>query len=149
MIEIRRDTIDFNSEIIFGEIGGLLASPVFGYLAAHIKPDPHFIAFFAVVGSIIGCAVFWLATRVKNHKRRGIFSKKKIAKDIMWYSPVATATAFLIYQPVLFVMSAHLLERGHSVLVSILVAQFLAFLSFAIVINLYRTILEMVTGRRL
>ncbi|MCR4285203.1 MAG: hypothetical protein NUV97_04155 [archaeon] len=147
--EIEQDTIHFNNELLFAEIGGLIASPIFGYIAFHLKPTPDFISFFAVLGSIIGCAVFWLVTRVRNHKKRGCFSTGKIAKDMLYYTPVASFTAFMVYQPTLFMISSHLLETGHGVWESILIAQLLAFLLFGTIINIYRYFLEKFTGRRL
>lgn len=147
--EIQQDTIHFNNELLFAEIGGLIVSPIFGYIASHLRPSPEFISFFAVLGSIIGSAIFWLFMRVRNGKKRGVFSTEKLAKDMFFYTPIASFTALIIYQPVLFVVSSHLLERGHGILVSILIAQLLAFLLFGTIVNLYRLFLEKTTGRRL
>ncbi|RJQ17258.1 hypothetical protein C4573_04365 [Candidatus Woesearchaeota archaeon] len=143
------DFLDFNKQIFFGELGSLLGAPLFGVLCSRLNNSPTAIATWSVLGSLAGAAVFWLAVRIIDEKRKKRLSVKNIAETIAWYTPIAFILAIFLYQPVLFFLSKHFLEQSGLVIVSIIGAQALAFLSFLIVINAYRIIINRYTGKKL
>ena len=146
---MEQDTVHFNLELLFGEIGAFMVAPLFAHLASLIRHTPHFISFFGVIGALVGSSIFWLTFRVRNAKIRGEYSRGKIINDILYYTPAATILGILVYQPTFFLLSSNLIEGGFSIFHSILVGQFIAFLCFAILLNIYRFILERVTMKRL
>lgn len=148
-MELEKDTIHFNSELFLGEFGAFFGGPIAAYIASAIMNEASFIAFFAVVGSILGGALVWLFLRVKHGKMRGDYSHRKLVLDIAHYTPVASMFGFFVYQPTLFLISSYFISNGYEIFYSVVLGQFVAFLFFAICLNSYRIILERVTGRRL
>jgi hypothetical protein len=137
----KNNFFDFNKQILFGEIGSLLGAPLFGFIASLMTTKSNIISGLAVAGSLFGAAVFWLAIRIHDEKRKKKFSVKKMAGDIAYYTPAATPLVFLVYQPVLFFLTKFLLKMGFYSVLSVVLAQFSAFILFLILINVYRIIL--------
>ncbi len=146
---MKEDTIHFNSELIFGEIGAVIGAPLFAFLASLVRSTPYFISFFGVVGAVTGSSILWLVFRVRDTKKRGEYSVGKIINDVMYYTPVATLFGILFYQPIFFLLSSHLIKLGFEIIYSIIFGQLIAFLAFAFLLNIYRLILEITTGKRL
>jgi hypothetical protein len=141
MNDQQKDLFDFNKQILFGEIGSVCGAPLFGWIASQMELSTTLISASAVIGSLVGGAVFWITTRVTDEKIKQRFSIKKFFSDILAFTPVAFIISFLTYQPVLFFLSSYLLGLKVPVLLAVVGAQVVAFLSFAIVINIYRYLL--------
>ena len=146
---MKQDTIHFNSELLFGEIGAIIGAPLFAYLASLVRDAPHFISFFGVVGAVTGSSLLWLTFRVRNAKKRGDYTHGKLFSDIIHYTPFATVVGLLVYQPLFFLLSSHLIENGMQVIYSVIIGQVVGFFTFAIILNIYRSTLEKTTGKRL
>ena len=144
-----RITLDFNKEILFGELGALIGTQLFGHLAFGLGYKNIVIAMFVIFGGLIGMAVFWLGARIYNQKKQNIFSKRKLIKDITYFTPMATIVSWGVYQPILFLLSKYFLEKGFCVSFAILFSQILAFMSFLIWMNLLRLFLVKTSGREL
>ncbi len=83
-----KNTINFNKEIIFGEIGALIGTPLSSYIISKFIPSVRAIAFSAVLGGIIGGALFWLFMRSYDKKIEKKFSVKNLAEDIIYFTPL-------------------------------------------------------------
>ena len=138
---INRRLIDFNKEVLFGEVGGIIGAPLVGFLASIFSARPGILASFTLVGSITGAAILWLSARIYDRKKRKQFSVLKLGEDIAFYTPVAFTIAFFVCYPSIFLISRFLLRKGLPVVVSSASAEFSAFLMFLIAINIYRFLL--------
>lgn len=136
-----KNFFNFNKQIIFGELGSIIGAPSFTYIATFFTKNPNWISISAVAGSLIGAAILWLITRIYDEKKRNRYEIKTLATDIVYYTPVATPLVFLVYQPLLFFLTRVFLGAGLYSLIAVIIAQFIAFLSFLILINLYRLFL--------
>ncbi|MEM4271950.1 MAG: hypothetical protein QXD13_02600 [Candidatus Pacearchaeota archaeon] len=148
-MKIARDTVDFNKEIIFGEIGAVLGAPASSFIISRFTSSVNVISYSAVIGAIIGAAIVWIATRVYDQLKMHKLSTKKFFGDIAFLTPVAFALTLLIYYPTLFLMSKYMLLSENKVIFSVILAQLIAFALFLTAINLYRYILLKITGRRI
>jgi len=142
-----REIINFNKEIIFGELGSVLGAPLFAFIFSRFVENPDFISGSAVAGGIIGMAIFWIYTRIMD-KGEG-YSLKKLADDIKYFTPAAFIIALLFYYPTVFFVSKSFLTNNHRVLYSVIVAQVAAFLFFLTGMNIYRYFLYKVIGKKL
>lgn len=139
-----KNTINFNKEIIFGEIGALIGAPLISYLVSRFTSTIGFISLSAVLGGILGGAIFWLSMRIYDKKIDKKFSVKALVEDIIYFTPMAFLISLLMYYPILFFSSEHLLENKHKILYSVIFAQLLAFSIFLVMMNLYRYFLAKV-----
>lgn len=148
-MKISKAFFDFNKEIFFGELGALICIPLFSELMAQFTSRATFISFSAILGALIGGSTFWLAMRVYDKERKRKYSLGGLVEDIAYFTPAAFVLGLIIYQPVLFFVSHHLLVLGDKVLFSVLVSQASAFLLFLISINVYRSLLYKFVGEKL
>jgi len=137
-MSVAKETWEFNLELLFGELGSLGGAPLLAFLMSKVTANETFISTSAVIGGLIGGAVFWLATHIFDEKKDGVYSSHHLKKDITSFTPVAFLLALAIYQPILFFNSRYLLSNGDSVVYSVIGAQLVAFSCFLIAINLYR-----------
>lgn len=159
-----RSTFDFNKEILFGELGALLGAPLLSFIVAGLITSPNISSFvvadnpakipsiissFAVIGAILGAAVFWLLMRAYDEKKRKELSLKHLASDISYFTPGAFVLTLLVYYPLLFLISKHLLNQDYRVLSSVILSQFVAFSLFLISINIYRRFIWKYFGKKL
>lgn len=140
---------DFNKEIIFGEVGAIIGAPALGCISSQVTNSPSLISTSAVIGSVLGAALFWFSMRVYDKKRRGQLSKRGFIEDIVYFTPVAFVLALLLYYPSLFLVSKYLIKHHNAVIFSVLFSQFIAFFFFIISINLYNYFLFKLVGKRL
>jgi len=144
---MEKSLVNFNKEIIFGEVGSVLGAPLFAFILSRFVKEPDFISGSAVAGGIIGMAVFWLYTRITD-KGEG-YSLRKLADDIKYFTPAAFIIALLFYYPTVFFVSKSFLTNHHRVLYSVIVAQIAAFLFFLLGMNIYRYFLDKIIGKKL
>ena len=142
-------TLDFNKEIIFGEIGALIAIPIMAYLASKVTDSAFILSALAVAGSIIGASAFWIFMRVYDEKKVHIFSMHHLVKDIEYFTPAAFLLTVLVYYPIIFFFSEYLLNRSYYAVYSVVISQAIAFTLFLAAINLYRYSLWKITGEKL
>ena len=133
-----KNTINFNKEIIFGEIGALIGAPLISYIVSRFTSVIKFISFSAVIGGIIGGVLFWLFMRVYDKKIYKKFSIKNLAEDIIYFTPIAFLISLFMYYPLLFFFSEHFLESQYKILYSVIFAQLIAFSFFLVMMNFYR-----------
>ncbi len=138
---LSRRVVDFNKEIIVGEIGALIGAPLFGFLGSLIRGTPDIISTFTIAGSIIGGFISWFVTRIYDEKKETEFSAKKLARKISLYTPVAFIISILIGYPVVFLVTRALSVRGHITLFSSLMGELSGFTIFLVLINVYRYLL--------
>jgi hypothetical protein len=144
-----RAALNFNREIVCGECGSLLAAYAAAYSAAHFTRQATIISGSVVGGTLAGGTLFWLAARIANQRNGGRWSARVLANDIGYFTPAAVILGFLVYDPVIFLVSRGLLLHGAGVAFAVIAAQAAAFALFLASMNLYRIILERVRGKRL
>ncbi len=141
--------INFNKEILFGEIGALIGAQVFAYFAYLITDSVNRISASATVGALIGAAVFFLSLRAYHKKDEKGFSKEKFAGDLFYFTPAAFLLTISVYYPTLFFLDRYFLGLHFYVSAATLIAQLIAFFCFLVGINVYRYLLLRLTGRKL
>jgi hypothetical protein len=136
-----QDTRDFNKEFIHSECGALFFAQVFSNSVAFFTQSAFWISSFALIGSFFGGTALWLTSRILHQKRKRMFSKKKLAIDILYLVPVSFLVSLLTYRPISFFLNVFLLETGFGVFFSVLLSYTLGFFVYLGVINLYRLFL--------
>jgi hypothetical protein len=139
--------VDFNKQLLFGEIGALMGTPLFPLITSHFTDDPAVVSFSAVIGGLAAGSIFWLVVRVYDERRRGLHWVRHLAGQIVWFSPAASVLGLLIYQPTLFLVARHLIKAGALVVHAVLASQALAFTLFLVAMNLYRLMISR-TGKK-
>lgn len=140
---------DFNKEIIFGEIGALLGSSLGAYLSFLISGNEKFIPTFSVVGSMLGSTTFYLSTKVYNKRKRKELSLRNLIRDLVYYTPVAAPLRIFIGYPLLYFFTRYFVKIGIGPFYSGAIGEFLSFLIFLAMINIYRVILFYVFKKRI
>lgn len=148
-MKISKDALNFNKEILFGEIGAMLGAPFFSYIFSKFSLSANTFATLTVVGVMISASVFWLFMRIYDKTRNGRIEKKKFIEDLAYLTPVASLLAFLIYYPTLFLLSRYFFENNYRVVSSAIFSQMTAFGFFLFSINMYRYLLLKLTGKKL
>lgn len=133
--------IDFNKEILFGELGALLGAPVFGVLGSLMSHSPDFISLFTLFGSILGGSILWLTTKFHDEQKENRFSVKKFAYRISLFTPVAFTISILVTYPIIFFVTHALSSHHHVTFLSSLLGEAAGFSVFLILINTYRYVL--------
>jgi hypothetical protein len=144
---LQKTTLDFNREILFGEVGALLAANPVAWLVSRFTGNPSIISTSAVVGTLLGGALFWLAARVYDKVRQKSFNTRSIASDIGYFTPAAIILGFVVYDPAIYLISHRLLTSGDKVLASVLLGQLVAFSLFLVCMNVYRILLIRISGK--
>jgi len=135
-------TIDFNKEILFGEIGALTGAVLLGVVAFFIHKNPNWVSTLTLLGSIAGGSIFWWITRIYDEKRRNEFSIKKLGKDLSLYTPVAILIALLISFPTVFFVTHAISAKIRFDFLGSLVGELSGFILFVVLMNAYRYILK-------
>ncbi len=146
---MRQSTLDFNREILFGECGALLMANPAALAASKFTHSSEAISWAAVGGTLAGGALFWLAARVYDAVREKRFDARVLMSDIGYFTPVAVALGFLVYDPSIYLTSHYLLNQGEQVGHSVIVGQVVAFSLFLACMNLYRLVLLRLRGKSL
>ncbi|VVB70506.1 Uncharacterised protein [uncultured archaeon] len=134
-------TIDFNKELIFGEIGSFIGAAILSYSSTALNFTPNMISLSAVVGSISGSTIFFLSMRVYDKTRKNDFTTRKFAEDLAYFTPAAFVIACLSYYPIIFFMSRYFIENQIYGLISVVASQLVGFIVVLILLNVYREIL--------
>lgn len=141
--------LNFNKQLVGGEIGALTGAPLFSAIAARLSDDPAVISFSAVIGGLVISSLFWLVIKFRDERREGARAARRLAGQIAWFSPAAFVLGLITYQPTLFFAGRYLIKRGVAVVPAVLAAQALAFLLFVVAMNGYRMILLGAAGKRI
>lgn|GEM_PF-987414 len=132
--------LDFNKEIISGEIGALLGSSLGSYLSSLILNE-SLVPAFAVAGSILGSTLLFLSTKIYNKKKRKELSFRNIFNDLKYYTPAAATLRISAGYPLLYLFTKYFVSIGVSALYSGALGEFFSFLIFLFLINIYRIVL--------
>ncbi len=149
MINISDGAINFNKQILFGEIGAMIGAPLFSYTASQFFSSPNTISAITVIGVIITASAFWLTLRIYDKTRNGKIETRKFLEDLAYFTPVAFVISFLVYYPTLFFLSRFLFSNDYRIVSSAIISQMTAFVIFLTSINFYRYFLIRLTGRAL
>ncbi len=142
MMQFSKGFINFNKEILSGELGAILGAQAIGLIIKDMNLSETSISFLVVLGAILGSAVFYLPLRIFHQKKKDDFSVSNFSKGIILYSLAAILLTVIVYYPTLFFLEKYLLKYIKEVNLSILLAQTIAFLMFLLFINIYRFILK-------
>lgn len=141
--------LDFNREVISGEIGALLGSAFGSYLSFFISGNEKLIPSFSVVGSMLGSTTLYLSAKIYNKIKRKEFSFRNLVHDLIYYTPVAAPLRIFIGYPLLYFFTRYFVRNGIGAFYSGALGEFLSFLAFLLMINIYRLILAGVFKRRI
>ena len=142
----RKMAWNFNKEILVGEIGAIAGAQIMSHLFSKFNSSPKIISLSAVLGALIFASFLFLGTRIYDQRNHNIFSLKKTAKDIGYYTPFALLLTLIVYYPVLFFMSKHLLRLNLNLFPAVFFSQLIAFTLFLTFINTYRLSLRKFFG---
>lgn len=133
--------VNFNKELIFGEIGAIVCAPLSAFIASIFTKSASIISIIAVIGAILGAAIFWIVTRVYNNRKKVNYASKGLIEDITYFTPAAFLITLLVYYPSLFFLSKYFIIGDKKVVLSVITSQLIAFFLFLLAINGYRTFL--------
>lgn len=137
-MKITKETINFNKEILFGELGAIVGIQIFGNLFYKFNVSPDLLSYLIVLGAIIGASLFWFAMRLYDKTRKQKYSEKGIIEDISYFAPGSFILTVLFYYPPLFFVTRYLIEKNKLIEYITTIPQILAFILFLIAINIYR-----------
>jgi uncharacterized membrane protein YeaQ/YmgE (transglycosylase-associated protein family) len=141
-MKITREIINFNKEILFGEIGAIVGIQAVDYIFNKMNYSTNMLSYMIVMGAILGASLFWFLMRLYDKTRGHKYTEGKIVSDISYYAPAAFILTSLFYYPTLFFATKYFLEHHRRVQFSSTTAQIIAFGLFLIGINIYRYILN-------
>lgn len=140
---------DFNKEIVFGEIGALSGSALGGYLSFLILHNEKLIPTFSVVGSMLGSTILYLSTKIYDKIKRKELSFRNLISDLAYYTPVAAPLRIFIGYPLLYFFTRYFVKSGIGAFYSGALGEFLSFLIFLTMINIYRFLLYRFLKKRI
>jgi hypothetical protein len=138
---MKRSTYNFNKELLFAEIGAVIGAPLLPFIITLLTDDHIVLSVLTVIGAQAGATTIWLITRIYNQKIGNIFSVKKLARDIAYFTPAAFLIASITYYPTLYFTTHYFLEQKEHILLAAILGEILAFVLFMTVINVYRVYL--------
>jgi len=144
-LELNKPLVNFNKEILAGEIGALISAPLGGLIASLFTLNSSYISAIAVLSSLAGASLFWIMMRAYDEKRTNVFTMQHLATDIGYFTPGAFILALVVYYPSLFLMSRHLLTQDYRVVSSVILSQAIAFTIYLVAMNVYRYLLWKLT----
>ncbi len=74
-IKISKEAINFNKEILFGELGGVIAAPTFSYFFSRFLLSANTLATLTVISVMITASLFWLGMRIYDKSKNGEIEK--------------------------------------------------------------------------
>ena len=98
-MKISKETINFNKEILFGELGALIGTQAGGYVASQFTSSADVISYSVVAGALIMASLFWVLMRAYDKSRRDIYSLGKFEHDLKYFTPASAFLTFFIYYP--------------------------------------------------
>ena len=135
-------TIDFNKEILFGEVGALVGAVLLGLIAYFIHKNPNIVSILTLIGSVAGGSLLWWIARIHDEKKRNEFSIKKLGRDLSLYTPVAILIALLISYPTIFWVTHAISAKIRFDFLGSFAGELSGFILFLILMNGYRYILR-------
>jgi uncharacterized membrane protein YeaQ/YmgE (transglycosylase-associated protein family) len=148
-MKISRETINFNKEILFGEVGAIVGTQLGGLISSNITNSSTTIAYSVVFGALVGASLFWLIMRIYDKSKKEKYSREKFIFDLKYFTPASAFFTFMCYYPTLFLITKYLLEHQIMVTFSAIFSQFVAFSFFLLGINTYRYVLIKVFNKEL
>lgn len=143
----KKNSLNFNKELIFGEIGAITGAPLTAYIVSQLVHNTKIISFSAVIGAVLGQAVFWVSMRFYDKNRESNYSIKRLGEDLIFFTPVAFFLALFLYYPSIYFISGYLIKDQFKVIYAVISSQIIGFFLFLIAINLYRYILAKIYGK--
>lgn len=132
--------VEFNDEMIWGEVGSILGSALGAYISSSALNE-NLAPVFSVVGSIVGNTALYLSAKIYHKIRRKEMSLKNLFADLEYYVPVAAPISIFIGYPALYFTTQFFIKNGLSPFFSGAIGAVFAFLIFLVLINIYRVIL--------
>lgn len=137
-MKITKETINFNKEILFGELGAIVGIQIFGNLFYRLDVPSDLLSYLIVLGAIIGASLFWFAMRLYDKTRKQKYPEKSIIEDISYFAPGSFILTVIFYYPTLFFVTKYLIEKNKLIEYITTIPQIIAFILFLITINIYR-----------
>jgi len=138
---VTKNTINFNKEILFGEVGAIVGIQISSYILSKMDYSINLLSYIIVISAIVGASLFWFAMRVYDKTRKNKYPEKNIIEDIAYYAPAAFILTSLFYYPTLFFATKYFLEHNRMIEYSATISQIIAFGLFLVGINIYRYVL--------
>jgi len=148
-MKFSKDTLNFNKEILFGELGAVAGTQIGGYISSNLTDSSTIISYSVVFGALVGASLFWLVMRVYDKSKKEKYSREKFIFDLKYFTPASAFFTFTCYYPTLFLITKYLLEHKTIVMFSAIFSQFIAFSFFLLGINTYRYVLIKVFNKEL
>lgn len=148
-LNLCRRCVDFNKQLLFGEIGALIGIPLFPFIASFVTDEASVLSLLAVVGGLVTGSAFWLVAKIGDEWKQGRRSALRLAGQIAWFSPAAFCIGLMVYQPTLFLVARWLIRSGVTVVFAALASQALAFGLFLAAMNIYRLAVLRFAGERI
>lgn len=137
-MKITKETINFNKEILFGEIGAIVGIQICGNIFYRLNVPSDLLSYLIVLGAIIGASLFWFAMRLYDKTKKQKYSEKSIIEDISYFAPGSFILTVIFYYPTLFFVTKYLIEKNKLIEYITTIPQIIAFILFLIAINIYR-----------
>ena len=135
---VSKEVIDFNKELLFGELGALIGIQFIDFISIFFSVSVNLIPHLIILGAIIGGSLFWVSARIYYKSKEGNYSEKKLITDVEYFAPASAILTFTFYYPALFFSTKYFLIHNRHIEFSSIVSQIIAFSLFMIAINLYR-----------
>lgn len=148
-MNITKETINFNKEILFGEFGAIVGIQTVSFISSRVNYSVNLLSYMVVIGAIVGASLFWFLMRLYDKTRKTKYPEKNIIEDIEYYAPAAFVLTSIFYYPTLFFATKYFLEHNRMVEYSATISQIIAFGLFLIGINIYRYVLNKYYGKSL
>jgi hypothetical protein len=141
-MKISIETINFNKEILFGEIGAIFGIQIVNYTFNKMNYSVNLLSYMVVIGAIIGASLFWFCMRFYDKTRKKKYPEKDIVEDISYLVPASFILTSILYYPTLFLITKYLIEQNKMIEYVATIPQIIAFCLYLISINIYRYILK-------
>lgn len=138
---VTRETINFNKEILFGELGAIAGIQILGHIFYRLNVPSNWLSYLIVIGAAIGASLFWFLMRLYDKTRKNKYSGKRVIEDISYFAPATFILTIIFYYPTLFFVTKYLIEHNQLIKYITTIPQIIAFTLYLLSINLYRKIL--------
>ena len=138
---ITKETINFNKEILFGELGAIVGIQISNLLFYKLDLSVNLLSYIILIGAVVGASLFWFLMRLYDKTRKEKYSEKKIVEDISYFAPASFILTSIFYYPTLFFVTRYLIEKNSLARYITTIPQIIAFCLFLTGINIYRKIL--------
>jgi hypothetical protein len=142
-------TLNFNRELLAGEVGALVLANVTAPAVSHFTRNATVISSTAVAATLVGGSLSWIAARIHDRRRARNFSVGALVGDLGYFTPAALCFGLGLYDPALFLISHDCLAHGAGAWLSVVAGQLAAFSLFLLALNAYRFSLFRFRGKAL